>query len=52
MGAEQTRSKDSEKKSNLKTFLKEPLSQEDLSKYGTSKPYRVVIKGYIQHGED
>jgi hypothetical protein len=31
--------------SNVKKFLKKPISPEDIIKYGTSKPRRELIKG-------
>lgn len=52
VSGEQTKVEDAAKKSALKGFLKQPLSNADLSKYGTSKPFREVIKGYVHHGQD
>lgn len=38
------------KKSELKAFLKEPLEEEELERYGSSKPKRVVIRAKITNG--
>jgi hypothetical protein len=33
--------------SEIKKFLKSPISEEQIKRYGTSKPKRVVIKANI-----
>lgn len=38
------------KKSEVKSLLKEPVKEVDMSKYGTSKPRRVLIKAKITNG--
>lgn len=40
-----------DKKSLLKNFLKTPVPAEDITKYGTSKPKRTVIRATIKHGK-
>lgn len=40
-----------ENKSAMKDFLKSPVSQDDIDKYGSSKPKRIVIRATIQHGQ-
>lgn len=37
-------------KSAMKKFLKQPIEQQDLNRYGTSKPKRVVIRAKLIHG--
>lgn len=49
-GSQQTVKID-EKKSEMKNFLKNPVSQDDIQKYGSSKPQRILIKAIIQHGK-
>ncbi len=39
-----------QKKSEVKSLLKEPVKEEDMEKYGTSKPRRVLIKATITNG--
>lgn len=41
---------DNENKSAMKEFLKNPVTKDDLEKYGASKPKRIVIRALIQHG--
>lgn len=38
------------KKSETKTLLKETTNEEDMSRYGSSKPKRIVIKAKITNG--
>lgn len=40
-----------DKKSTMKEFLKAPIAEGDLKRYGTSKPYRSLIRAIIQHGK-
>jgi hypothetical protein len=39
------------KASEMKEFLKSPIAMEDIERYGTSKPFRVVISAVIKHGK-
>jgi hypothetical protein len=36
--------------SEIKKFLKDPVIRQDMNKYGSSKPRRVVIKAKIKNG--
>lgn len=36
----------------VKEFLKEPLHQQELTRYGTSKPQRHVVRAKLVHGKD
>ncbi|GAW87813.1 conserved hypothetical protein [Bathymodiolus platifrons methanotrophic gill symbiont] len=38
-------------RSEIKSFLKESTSEEEMLRYGSSKPRRVVIKGKIIDGK-
>lgn len=40
-----------EQKSQLKQFLKHPLEQPDMERYGTSKPTRIIIRAKLIHGK-
>lgn len=40
-----------EKKSKTKEFLKNPVTQDDIHKYGSSKPKRIIIRAVIQHAK-
>ncbi|KPK51727.1 MAG: hypothetical protein AMS22_10415 [Thiotrichales bacterium SG8_50] len=40
-----------EQKSQLKQFLKQPLEQPELQRYGTSKPVRVIIRAKLINGK-
>jgi len=40
----------SKPESGVKKFLKEPIDKQDMKKYGSSKPRRVVIKAQIKNG--
>lgn len=40
-----------ERKSIMKDFLKSPVSQDDIDKYGSSKPKRIMIRAIIQYGK-
>jgi hypothetical protein len=40
-----------QKKLGMKDFLKNPVSKDDIEKYGSSKPKRVLIRASIQHGK-
>ncbi len=37
-------------KSEAKEFIKKPVDPEEMAKYGTSKPIRIVIKAKITNG--
>jgi len=37
-------------KSGTKEFIKKPLNPDEMAKYGTSKPTRIVIKAKITNG--
>lgn len=39
------------KRSGIKSFLKDSTSEEEMVRYGSSKPRRVVIKGKIINGK-
>jgi hypothetical protein len=39
----------SEQASEVKKFLKDPVVKQDMNKYGSSKPRRVVIKAKIKN---
>lgn len=51
VGGQITDKPPSNKPSEMKEFLKSPIAVEDIERYGTSKPYRVVINARIQHGK-
>lgn len=38
------------RQSEFKKFLKQPVEEEDIKKYGSSKPKRIVIKAKIKNG--
>ena len=38
------------KASEMKEFLKSPIAEADIDRYGKSKPYRVVITANIKNG--
>jgi hypothetical protein len=38
------------KKSDTKKFLKQPISQDDLLRYGDSKPIRIRLRAKLIHG--
>ncbi|MFY9137027.1 hypothetical protein [Zwartia sp.] len=38
------------KVSEMKEFLKSPIAEADIDRYGKSKPYRVVVKANIKNG--
>lgn len=38
--------------SQTKQFLKRPVEQQDLQRYGTSKPIRVIMRAKLIHGKD
>jgi len=38
------------KQSEVKTLLKEAVNEEEMAKYGSSKPKRVIVKAKITHG--
>lgn len=40
----------SKKTSEVKNLLKDSVKQEEMAKYGTSKPKRIVIKAKITNG--
>ncbi len=40
-----------EKGSEIKRLLKESTDEQEMLRYGTSKPFRVVIKGKILDGK-
>lgn len=40
-----------EPKSATKQFLKQPVEQQELRRYGTSKPTRVVIRAKLINGK-
>lgn len=40
-----------EKKSEVKKFLKKPIDDEEIKKYGTSKPRRIIIRAKISDGQ-
>ena len=40
----------SKPESEMKKFLKTPVDKQDMNKYGSSKPRRVVIKARIKNG--
>lgn len=40
-----------ESKSGTKQFLKEPVEPQELKRYGTSKPTRVVVRAKLIHGK-
>lgn len=51
VGGEHTSTAIQPKLSEMKEFLKAPISGEDIERYGTSKPYREVIRAAIQYGK-
>lgn len=40
-----------EPKSTTKQFLKQPIEQQELNRYGTSKPTRVLIRAKLLNGK-
>ncbi len=38
-------------KSEIKEFLKAPIDEKEMVLYGTSKPFRKVIRAAIEHGK-
>ncbi len=40
----------SKKESEVKNLLKDTTKEEEMARYGTSKPKRIVIKAKITHG--
>lgn len=40
-----------ETKSATKQFLKEPVGLQELKRYGTSKPSRVIMRAKLIHGK-
>ena len=49
VSVEQTKT-DLPKSSEIKDFIKDPVEQDDMVKYGTSKPNRIIIKAKITNG--
>lgn len=39
-----------EKESTIKDFLKTPIEQSDIKKYGSSKPQRTIIRASLKNG--
>lgn len=51
VGASSTNKAVQPRNSDTKEFLKAPISEYDIERYGTSKPHRIVIHAVIQNGK-
>lgn len=50
--SEQQTAQPTKEKSEVKRLLKEGVNEEEMSRYGSSKPRRIVIRGKILHDKD